>query len=55
MQTVTLRFHSLSQLTTFSKMVDEDCQLDISNLTVSGSFPTPFVVIATNLFDATVV
>jgi len=55
MQTLTLRFHSLSELTTFSKMVNEGCRLDTGNLTISGSFANPFVVIAQNFFDATIV
>jgi len=55
MQTLTLRFHSLSELTTFSKMVNEECRLDTGKLTISGSFAHPFVAIAQNFFDATIV
>ncbi|HEV7332266.1 MAG TPA: hypothetical protein VGN63_14610 [Flavisolibacter sp.] len=52
MQTVTLRFQNLSELTTFSRMVNEKFQLNTSTLTISGSFPSPFVSIAQSVFDA---
>jgi hypothetical protein len=52
MQTVTLRFHTLSQLTTFSKMLNENFQLNTNTLTISGSFPSPYVSIAQRVYDA---
>ena len=55
MQTVTLRFLSLSELTTFYKMLNEKFLLDAGSLTISGSFPVPHVSIAQTLFHATVV
>jgi hypothetical protein len=53
-QTVILRFTSLTDLTTFSHMVGTAFPLNTSELTISGSIPHPYVSIAQNVFEATV-
>jgi hypothetical protein len=52
MQTVILRFTSLSDLTTFSHMVGTTYSLNTKELTISGSIPKPYVSIAQSVFDA---
>ncbi|NTS42307.1 hypothetical protein HRG84_15505 [Flavisolibacter sp. BT320] len=52
MQTVTLRFQTLSHLTTFSQLLNENFQLNTHSLTISGSFPSAYVSIAQRVYDA---
>jgi hypothetical protein len=54
MQTVILRFTSLTDLTTFSHMVSTSFSLNTSELTISGSIPQPYISIAKTVFDAKV-
>jgi hypothetical protein len=53
MQTVVLRFTSLSDLTTFSHMLNKPYLLDAEELTLSGFVPKPYISIAQNVFEAT--
>ncbi|HZH65394.1 MAG TPA: hypothetical protein VEY10_10925 [Flavisolibacter sp.] len=52
MQKVTLHFDSLTCLTTFSKMIPGGFVLDTRALSITGTFPTPHIAIATQVYDA---
>ncbi len=54
MQRITLHFDSLTGLTTFSQMILGGFVIDTKSLTISGTFPTPHIIIAKQVYDAKV-